>query len=219
MSGSGRAGNGRGNNRKRLFRRRNNDGDTRQNTWQEKEDKGNNASQVNSGSQVQDSFRGNLNTNGGNSFRSPQRQQEKKNRQKWSDENQNRNKFNRNAENNRVEKAPPAERPKWVPPKLNTNPLPVPDCPYCGKPIREISQAIADKDTGVPVHFDCVSSRIAGGEVLEKDDYVTYIGAGRFGIVNLNSKSEFKIKKIIEWENKDKRADWRSEICEHYLVT
>jgi hypothetical protein len=29
----------------------------------------------------------------------------------------------------------------------------------------------------------------------------------------------FTIKKIIEWENKDHRAEWRSVICDHYSVT
>ena len=113
---------------------------------------------------------------------------------------------------------PHVERPKWTPQRMNTNPLPVPDCPFCGKPIRDISQAIADKDTGIPVHFDCVINRINVGEILEKDDSVTYIGGGRFGVVSFSARNEFKIKRIIEWENKDKRAEWRSEICEHYSV-
>jgi len=142
------------------------------------------------------------------------------------------------------------ERPKWIPPKANTEPLPVSECLWCGKPIRDISSAISDKDTGAPVHFDCVAARIAFGEKLEKGDTVAYIGAGRFGIVNFGSagassrfslddssqnsgkpesSSEaqnhpaanrgFIIKKIIEWENKDKRAEWRSVICDHYSVT
>ena len=143
------------------------------------------------------------------------------------------------------------ERPKWIPPKTNTEPLPVSECLWCGKPIRDISSAIADKDTGAPVHFDCVAARIAFGEKLEKGDTIAYIGAGRFGIVNFGSagassrfsvdsssqdsgKSEnhssevqnntptnrgFIIKKIIEWENKDHRAEWRSVICDHYSVT
>ena len=142
------------------------------------------------------------------------------------------------------------ERPKWIPPKANTEPLPVSECLWCGKPIRDISSAIADKDTGAPVHFDCVAARIAFGEKLEKGDTIAYIGAGRFGIVSFGSsgassrfspddsshdsgKSEnpseaqnhpianrgFTIKKIIEWENKDKRAEWRSVICDHYSVT
>ena len=190
MSGNGKAGNGRGNNRRHPFRRRNNEGED-----------------------------GHNNSHGVNSFRMPQKPQEKKGRGKWPDENPNRAIFNKSAESLRSEKPPAAERPKWIPPKISTPFFPVPDCPYCGKPIRDISQAIADRDTGVPVHFDCVTSRIAGGETLEKDDSVTYIGGGRFGIVSFSGRPEFKIKKIIEWENKDKRAEWRSEISENYSVT
>jgi hypothetical protein len=150
----------------------------------------------------------------------------------------------------RGDRSPYVERPKWIPPKTNTEPLPVSECLWCGKPIRDISSAIADKDTGAPVHFDCVAARIAFGEKLEKGDTIAYIGAGRFGIVSFGSagpssryspegspqepgKQEpapdaqnhpvpnrgFVIKKIIEWENKDKIAEWRSVICDHYSVT
>jgi len=139
-------------------------------------------------------------------------------------------------ENSREARANFAERPKWVPPKPNTDPLPVPDCPWCGKPIRDVFQAIADKDTGVPVHFECVTARIASIENIQKDETITYIGGGRFGIVSFGQEKvpdvqpvagrvspqasrDFKIKKIIEWENKDKRAEWRSVICDHYSVT
>ena len=109
---------------------------------------------------------------------------------------------------------------------MSTDPLPVSDCPCCGKPIRDISSAIADKYTGNPVHFDCVTARIATGERLEKGDIVAYIGGGRFGIVSFGNSGashttdrNFTIKKVIEWENKDKRAEWRSEISDHYSVT
>lgn len=127
-----------------------------------------------------------------------------------------------------------SERPKWIPPKTNTEPLPVSDCLWCGKPIRDMSSAIADKDTGSPVHFDCVTSRIAFAERLEKGDSVAYIGGGRFAVISSGALSDhlqvagrgspaqsrsFVIKKIIEWENKDKRAEWRSVICDHYSVT
>jgi hypothetical protein len=111
---------------------------------------------------------------------------------------------------------------------MPTEPLPIPDCPWCGKPIRDFASAIADKDTGVPIHFDCVAAKIAQEEILEKGDTVTYIGGGRFGIVHFSSSGipgrggdgkVFKIKKIIEWENKDNRAEWRSTINDHYSVT
>jgi hypothetical protein len=111
---------------------------------------------------------------------------------------------------------------------MSTEPLPIPDCPWCGKPIRDLASAMADKDSGEPVHFDCVAARIAQSEILEKGDAVIYIGGGRFGVVHFGgaenqSRSEdgksFTIKKIIEWENKDNRAEWRSTVSDHYSVT
>ena len=195
MSGSGKADSGRGNNRRRHFKRRNNDGD-----------------------ESQESIRGNDNFGANHSSKTFQKPHEKKGGGKRPEDNQNRKHFNKGHENNRGEKAPHIERPKWVPPKINADPLPVPDCPYCGKPIRDISQALSDKDTGSPVHFDCVVGRIAVAETMEKDDTVTYIGGGRFGVVSFSGKTEFMIKKIIEWENKEKRAEWRSEICDRYSI-
>jgi hypothetical protein len=105
----------------------------------------------------------------------------------------------------------------------------MPNCPWCGKPIKDIASAITDKETGVPVHFDCVIARIAGGENLEKGDAVVYIGGGRFGVVHFNAPSEyqgkpadgkpFTIKQVFEWENKENRAEWRSSVSDHYSIT
>ena len=191
MSGNGKAGNGRGNNRKRPFRRRDKDN----NVWQEDGV----------------SARGNV-----------------------SERNNASRLFAGDSAEARKDRRGRYERPKWVPPKMNTDPLPVPDCLWCGKPIRDISLAIADKDTGVPVHFECVAARIAATEKLEKGDTITYIGGGRFGIVCFGDSDyprdsqdrgaapgnrDFRIKKIIEWEDKEKRAEWRSLISEHYSVT
>ncbi|MDR0878634.1 MAG: hypothetical protein LBN21_11320, partial [Treponema sp.] len=82
------------------------------------------------------------------------------------------------------------ERPRWVPPKMSTDPLPAPDCPYCGKPIKDISAAVADKSSGAPVHFDCVIARISEGEPLEAGDTVSYIGGGRFGVIHFDNPAE-----------------------------
>ena len=206
MSGSGKAGNGRGSNRRRPFRRR--PGET---TRQEDD-----IPQINENTLKESA------TGVGYDARKAGHNRMSK---KGNDNSQNAQK------SNRTEKVrqPYIDRPKWVPPKFNTNPLPVPDCPWCGKPIRDISQAIADKDTGEPIHFECVTARISEIESLEKGDTVTYIGGGRFGIVNFGNSAvnpkdtqqenrEFTIKKIIEWENKEKKAEWRSEICDHYSV-
>jgi hypothetical protein len=139
------------------------------------------------------------------------------------------------------------ERLHWTPPKLSDEPLPQPECTYCGKPIQDISAAIQDKSSGAPVHFDCMISRLSETETLEKGDVISYIGGGRFGIVHFNeaelrysepnrggqrasewrpsppgiqeSNRVFLIKKIFELEDKEIRADWRSGIADHYSVT
>ncbi|MDR1950281.1 MAG: hypothetical protein LBQ38_12885, partial [Spirochaetaceae bacterium] len=108
------------------------------------------------------------------------------------------------------------ERPKWTPVKPPTDPLPSPNCPLCGKPIRDIASALTEKSTGEPVHFDCVIAKIAEQESLERGDAVTYIGGGRFGVVHFNSPQDtrnFKIKKILEWEDKENRAEWRKNLA------
>jgi hypothetical protein len=114
------------------------------------------------------------------------------------------------------------ERPKWTAPKLSLDPLPTPECPYCGKIIKDISSAIADKESGLPVHFDCIIARLTEGEILEKGDVLSYIGGGRFGVVHFNSRHEvqpFRIKKIFEWENNENRAEWRKNISDHFSIT
>jgi hypothetical protein len=130
----------------------------------------------------------------------------------------------RGAENARYDKNRGAifERPKWTPPKAPSEPLPVLNCAYCGKPIKDAAAALSDRHSGSPVHFDCVLDRIAGEEILEKGDAVTYIGGGRFGVVHFNNPQDtrnFTIKKILEWENKEIRAGWRKTISEHYSET
>jgi hypothetical protein len=72
------------------------------------------------------------------------------------------------------------------------------------------------------VHFDCVIERITGGESLEPGDAVAYIGGGRFGVVHFNNlpdTKDFKIKKILEWEDKENRAEWRKTISDHFSMT
>jgi hypothetical protein len=114
------------------------------------------------------------------------------------------------------------DRPKWVPPAVSTEPIPVLDCPYCGKPIKDLSAALTDKATGEAVHFDCVIARLAESEKLEQGDAVTYIGGGRFGVVhftNPNDTRGFSIKKIFEWEDKENRAEWRKSLADHFSIT
>jgi hypothetical protein len=113
-------------------------------------------------------------------------------------------------------------RPKWSAPKVSHEPLPQLQCAFCGKPIKDISLALADKSTKDSIHFDCAIAQIAKDEKLERGDVVTYIGGGRFGIVHFDSPHDhrkFKIKKIFEYEEKDARADWRNMLAERYSTT
>jgi hypothetical protein len=117
---------------------------------------------------------------------------------------------------------PRFERPKWTPVKITAPPLVVYDCPLCGKPIKDLSAAVTDKASGNPAHFDCILEKVAAGEIRGKGDFVSYLGGGRFGVVhyaNPHNAKGFKIKKIIEWEDKENRADWRQAIAGHFSVT
>jgi hypothetical protein len=116
------------------------------------------------------------------------------------------------------------DRPRWTAPKLNTDPIPVSNCAFCGKPITDLHAALTDEKTGEPVHFDCVIAGLAEHETLGAGDAISYIGGGRFGVVHFNNPGRgetggFTIKKIVEWEDKENRAEWRGVIADHYSVT
>jgi len=116
----------------------------------------------------------------------------------------------------------PYERLRWSAPTLPANPITTPECPWCGKQIKDITTAVSDRDTGIPVHFDCVLARIAEMEKLELNDTVCYIGGGRFGIVHYNNPPDtrdFTIKKIFEWEPKEHNYPWRRPISEYFSLT
>jgi hypothetical protein len=114
------------------------------------------------------------------------------------------------------------DRPKWTPPKVSAAPIPALTCAYCGKEIKDTASAVTDRETGETAHFDCILSRIGEKERLERGDTVAYIGGGRFSVLhydNPQSPRTFRIKKILEWEDKDHRPEWRQIIADHYSIT
>jgi len=119
----------------------------------------------------------------------------------------------------------PYERLRWTAPRLNTDPLPVPVCTRCGQPITDLHTALTDTQAGGAVHFDCVIAELEKREQLEEGDTLSYVGGGRFGIVRFTNPAErkgqraFTIKKVFEWEDKEKRAEWRDLIADHYSIT
>jgi hypothetical protein len=162
---------------------------------------------------------------GGNNHRRPFKRRERGN-EHWSGNlpYSGPNTGKKTTEKSRVDKnrGSMADRPRWTPVQIPAEPLPSPDCPICGKPVKDIAAAITDKTSGVPAHFDCVAGKIAEHEILETGDTVAYIGAGRFGVVHHRNPQDIKnftIKRILEWEDKENRAEWRKIVADHFSVT
>lgn len=92
-------------------------------------------------------------------------------------------------------------------------------CPACGKSISDISEAIADKSSGLPTHFDCVLEKLRASENPRAGQQLAYIGQGRFAVIsyaNAHDAKSFKIEKIIEWEDKNASISWRGEMADLY---
>ena len=92
-------------------------------------------------------------------------------------------------------------------------------CCKCGEIITDITQAMTDKATGEPMHFDCALELLSQTEKTGEGDKIIYIGQGRFGVVHFDNPHDmkhFKIHKVIEWEERDKKSQWRSEMSELY---
>lgn len=92
-------------------------------------------------------------------------------------------------------------------------------CPACGKPITELTSCMTDKDSGAPVHFDCILEKLVAQEKPGPNEKVTYIGNGKFALLyfeNPHDTKHFQIRKTIEWENQETNRAWRDEISGLY---
>ncbi|MCR5494829.1 MAG: hypothetical protein K6F15_04255 [Treponema sp.] len=92
-------------------------------------------------------------------------------------------------------------------------------CPKCGEKITDLASAIADKASGKPLHFECVMKSLEETEKVGQNEKIAYIGQGRFAILyyeNMRDQKHFQIKKIIEIEDRDNRAEWRNEMSGLY---
>ena len=87
-------------------------------------------------------------------------------------------------------------------------------CSICDKQIFDMSSALAGRDGGPPVHFDCALAQAAEGERLEPSERVAYVGRGAFAVVEYRDKSmtAFTIKRRIQWEKEGEKFDWRRSI-------
>lgn len=114
------------------------------------------------------------------------------------------------------------KRPVWTPPETVEPDLPALLCSHCGKAIEDYAQAIGDATSSVFWHFDCAIAHLAEEERLHDDEKIAYIGAGRFAVVHFPDPRDslhFQIRRILPWEDKDKRPEWRVELAGKYSRT
>lgn len=112
------------------------------------------------------------------------------------------------------------------------------ECSFCGKLVTDVASALADKTTDKPVHFDCVLNYLAEHETLNDGQSISYIGQGRFAVISSKvpgaaaetagglvaagavaagvPSPRFVIERIIEWEPRDKKYEWRVNIADAY---
>ena len=93
------------------------------------------------------------------------------------------------------------------------------ECAFCGQPVTDFASALAHNESGEPVHFDCVLSHLTEREHLTEGQSISYIGQGRFAVIRMQNPLNglrFAIERVIEWENRDKKYEWRSAIANVY---
>jgi len=150
--------------------------------------------------------------------------------------NDRRNRHNEHKTWNNNSKKTSFEQEKVVPQRTFTNPENQKDiqrkesaireykarsviCPICGEAITDMTTAIANKDSGAPMHFDCVIKKISETEKLLENQSINYIGQGRFAVITFENPRDlrkFKIERIIEWEERNKAIQWRQEMSDLY---
>ncbi|HEY9054146.1 MAG TPA: hypothetical protein VIO60_04940 [Rectinemataceae bacterium] len=87
------------------------------------------------------------------------------------------------------------------------------NCAYCSKPIFDLAGALADRDTGSAVHFDCALERVSATESLEPGEKIVYLGAGCFGVVapREGNSGSVVVKRRIRWEKEGDKPSWRKD--------
>jgi hypothetical protein len=94
-------------------------------------------------------------------------------------------------------------------------PMVFPDCPVCGKPVRELASALTHRVSRVPAHFDCVVRELRDSNEINPQEKLCYLGGGTFGILEFRpagGPSRFVIKKRIPYEEKEAPQDWKKPL-------
>jgi hypothetical protein len=94
-------------------------------------------------------------------------------------------------------------------------PMVFPDCPVCGKPVRELASALTHRVSRVPAHFDCVVRELRDTNEMTPQEKLCYLGGGTFGILEFRppgGPSRFVIKRRIQYEEKEAPQDWKKPL-------
>jgi len=66
-------------------------------------------------------------------------------------------------------------------------PMVFPDCPVCGKPVRELASALTHRASRQPAHFDCVFRELRDVNGISPQEKLCYLGSGSFGILEFKA--------------------------------
>jgi hypothetical protein len=106
----------------------------------------------------------------------------------------------------------PAEsgKPAWP-----VTPQVFPDCPLCGKSVRDLASALTHRITRQPAHFECIMKEIRDANEVAPQERVCYLGGGSFGILEFRppgGPGKFVIRKRIQYEEKETPQEWKKTL-------
>ena len=90
-----------------------------------------------------------------------------------------------------------------------------PECPICNQSVKFLLTAISFGEENKPAHFDCVLKMLAEKESLGPREKISYIGNGNFAVVSGKSGKVLNIRKIIEFEGRESKGEWRKRLSYH----
>ncbi len=91
-------------------------------------------------------------------------------------------------------------------------------CSICNKQLFDMSNALANRTDGTPVHFDCALEKIKAEETPGPMEHIAYIGKGSFALIEYKDKSmsSFFIKRKIPWEKEGEEYSWRKDVLHSF---
>ncbi len=109
----------------------------------------------------------------------------------------------------------PGRPPEAQRPQEPAIPIVYPDCPICGKQVRDLPSALTHRVTRQPAHFDCIVQELRDTNEIAPQEKICYLGGGSFGILEFRASGgpgHFVIKKRIQYEEKEAQQEWKKPL-------